>query len=460
MSDYLLGLSQNLFAKKLVRQFKLPIPLPEPLIRATGPLEECPLAGQTIALAAVASSPLASPLHSLLTAAGAHPVTPSEDPQSGLDALVFDATQAQTAVDLDALYDFLNPRLHMLSACGRVLLLGTPPPLCKTAEAAACAAALTGIVKSLAKEIGRRGSTAQVLYVGTEPGAINALAAPLRFLLSRRSAFISGQTLTVNAAAAASPDTPQPTSLKGKVALVTGAAQGIGEAIARALAGEGATVIALDRPSEEKALGKIAAALNGVAFAFDLGAPDAARQIATRVEADFGAIDILVNNAGITRDKTLARMPATWWHDVLAINLTVPIQLTETLANGAAELIKLVNPGGRLIYLSSIGGIAGNAGQTNYAAAKAGLIGYVQALAPMMAARGITVNAVAPGFIETRMTQAMPKTMREVARRFNSLNQGGLPQDIADAVCFFALPASAGVSGQTLRVCGQNLIGA
>ncbi len=458
MTDYLLGLSSHPLAKKLVRQLRLPIPLPEPLKRAGGCLEEHPLEGQEIAVGSLKPASLAQPLAELLTAAGAHPVTVFT-PDVRLDALVFDASEAQTTADLDALYEFLRPRLSALKTCGRVLLLGTPPALSRTPEAAACAYALTGLVKSLAKEIGRRGCTAQVLQIAADARTAGALAAPLRFFLSRRSAFVSGQTLEIGRSAEPA-GAPQTATLAGKVALVTGAAQGIGAAIAAALAAEGAKVICLDRPAEQTALDQVARRIDGVAYAFDLLSPEAPRQIAARLESDFGAIDILVNNAGITRDKTLARMPADWWHDVLAINLAAPIRLTETLANGAAELIKLLNPGGRLIYLSSVGGIAGNAGQTNYAAAKAGLIGYVRAIAPQLAARGITVNAVAPGFIETRMTKSMPAAMREVARRFNSLNQAGMPEDVADAVCFLALPGSGGVSGQVLRVCGQNLIGA
>jgi 3-oxoacyl-[acyl-carrier protein] reductase len=248
--------------------------------------------------------------------------------------------------------------------------------------------------------------------------------------------------------------------LAGKTALVTGAAHGIGAAICRRLAAEGARVLGLDRPQEQAALDALMAEISGQALAADLLDPNAPRAVATKIAAEFGAIDILVNNAGITRDKTLGRMPRDWWDDTVAVNLTAPLKLTDAFVHGEDDLIKLLNQGGRVVCMSSIGGIAGNAGQTNYAAAKAGLIGYVRALAPRIMARGITVNAVAPGFIDTRMTQAMPVAIREVARRFNALKQGGQPEDVADAVVFLASPGAGAITGAVLRVCGLNLIGA
>jgi len=161
----------------------------------------------------------------------------------------------------------------------------------------------------------------------------------------------------------------------------------------------------------------------------------------------------VVHNAGITRDKTLGNMSADQWDMVLAVNLIALIRTNEAL-------IEHVRDGGRIIAMSSVGGIAGNAGQTNYGCTKAGVIGYVQGLAPRAAQRGITVNAVAPGFIETQMTAAMPMVTREVARRLCSLSQGGLPEDIAEAIVFLASPDAAGLTGEVLRVCGGNFVGA
>ena len=164
---------------------------------------------------------------------------------------------------------------------------------------------------------------------------------------------------------------------------------------------------------------------------------------------------MVVHNAGITRDKTLARMSEDQWDAVLAVNLTSQERLTAALLE--ADLLRR---GGRIVCVASIGGIAGNRGQTNYATSKAGVIGLVEALAPELAGREASINAVAPGFIETRMTAAMPVATREAGRRMNSLSQGGRPVDVAETVAWLASPGSGGVNGIVVRVCGQSLIGA
>jgi 3-oxoacyl-[acyl-carrier protein] reductase len=142
------------------------------------------------------------------------------------------------------------------------------------------------------------------------------------------------------------------------------------------------------------------------------------------------------------------------WSQVIGVNLEAVVRTTDALLGG------VLRDGGRIVALSSIAGLAGNVGQTNYAASKAGVAGFVRSLAPRLAARGITTNAVAPGFIETRLTAAIPFTIREAARRMSSLGQGGLPQDVAEVVSFLASPASIGLTGQVLRVCGGSLVGA
>jgi 3-oxoacyl-[acyl-carrier protein] reductase len=162
-----------------------------------------------------------------------------------------------------------------------------------------------------------------------------------------------------------------------------------------------------------------------------------------------------VNNAGITRDKTIARMQPGQWDSVLDVNLSSQERLNDVLLER-----DLIPGGGRLIGVSSINGIAGTRGQTNYATSKAGVIGLVQSMAPAVAGRGITVNAVAPGFIETPMTAKMPMMLREAGRRMNSMTQGGLPVDVAETIAWLASPASAGVTGNVVRVCGQSLLGA
>jgi len=169
----------------------------------------------------------------------------------------------------------------------------------------------------------------------------------------------------------------------------------------------------------------------------------------------FGGLDIVVHNAGVTRDKTLANMTPVQWDLVMAINFGAIAEIDEALLDSGA-----LRQAGRIVCLSSISGIAGNFGQSNYATSKAALIGYVAALAPLVAGQGITVNAVAPGFIETPMTKKIPLFTREAGRRMNSLSQGGRPRDVAELVCFLTSPGAAGISGNTIRVCGQALLGA
>jgi 3-oxoacyl-[acyl-carrier protein] reductase len=183
-------------------------------------------------------------------------------------------------------------------------------------------------------------------------------------------------------------------------------------------------------------------------------APDAAQRIASQIAPRFSGLDIVVHNAGVTRDKMLRNMPPHFWDMVLDINLGAILRINEGL------LRQGLNAGARMVCISSIGGIAGNAGQTNYGSTKAGVIGYADAMAGTLARLGGAINAVAPGFIETQMTAQMPMGPREVGRRLNSLSQGGLPQDIAEAVAFLASPAASGINGATLRVCGQNFVGA
>ncbi|WP_211825554.1 3-oxoacyl-ACP reductase [Kistimonas asteriae] len=370
----------------------------------------------------------------------------------GFKGLVFDASGIASTVELRALHAFFSPVVRQVQSCGRIVILGRPVVAAKTPSQAAAMRALEGFVRSLAKEVGRKGITVQLIYVAQ--GAETLLASPLRFCLSARSAYVSAQVITVDSAQGDDAlNWQQP--LSGKVALVTGASRGIGEAIAGVLARDGATVVCLDIPVAAQALEAVAASINGKTLAVDITDDKAGETIADALAEISGGVDIVVHNAGITRDKTLARMKPEWWDSVMDINLC-----SEERINEALLVRNLLRPGGRIVCVSSMSGIAGNFGQTNYAASKAGVIGYVQAMAKPLAEKQITINAVAPGFIETQMTAAIPLLTREAGRRMNSLSQGGLPEDVAETIAFFASPASAGVNGNVIRVCGQSLLGA
>lgn len=364
-----------------------------------------------------------------------------------LKGLVFDASGLSRFEELDALRQFFQPALKNLGRCPHVVVLGRAPQTLDDPQASSVQRALEGFTRSLGKEI-RRGGTVQLVYV--DPGAEPQLEGALRFLLSPKSAYVSGQVLRLQPCAQQVSDWTRP--LAGKTALVTGASRGIGAAIAETLARDGADVVLLDVPQAKDALDALASRLGGRSLALDICAEEAPGKL---VEALAEGVDIVVHNAGITRDKTLAKMSERLWESVIDVNLRAPQQLTAALLQAGA-----LRDNGRVVLIASLSGIAGNVGQTNYATSKAGLIGLAQSWAPTLAERGISINAVAPGFIETGMTAAIPFTIREAGRRMNAMNQGGLPQDVAEAVAWFAQPGSGAVSGQVLRVCGQSLLGA
>jgi 3-oxoacyl-[acyl-carrier protein] reductase len=366
-------------------------------------------------------------------------------------ALVFDATGIADSTELVELQRFFYPAVGRLQRSGRVVVVGTPPQEAGSARAHTAQRALEGFTRSLAKEIGGRGSTAQLVYV--EKGAENQLDSTLRFLLSPRSAYVSGQVVRVGAGVAKTPELDWERPLAGKVALVTGASRGIGAAIAATLARDGAKVVGLDIPQAADDLRAVTGAIDGEAIGLDITAEDAPERIASHFAKD--GVDVVVHNAGVTKDRTLAKMPEERWAQLMEINLSSEERINDALLDG-----KRLNLNGRIIGVSSMAGIAGNNGQTNYATSKAGVIGMVESLAPELAKRKATINAVAPGFIETKMTAAMPIGPREAGRRLASLSQGGLPVDVAETIAWFASPASTGVNGNTVRVCGQSLLGA
>ena len=241
--------------------------------------------------------------------------------------------------------------------------------------------------------------------------------------------------------------------LKDKTLVVTGASRGIGEAIAKVLSRDGAHVICVDVAAQQSDLQKVAGEIGGSTLTLDITADDAGEKIAAAA-AKRGGLDGIVHNAGITRDKTLAKMDDNMWDAVMNVNLNAEEKIDDYLLSHDS-----FNENARIVCVSSISGIAGNLGQTNYAMSKAGVIGAVQATAPTLK-NGITINAVAPGFIETQMTAAIPFAIREAGRRMNSMSQGGLPIDVAETIAWLACPASGGVNGNIVRVCGQSVLGA
>jgi 3-oxoacyl-[acyl-carrier protein] reductase len=422
-----------------------------------------PLVDGTVLIGAAPGGRLIGDVARVLAEAGAEVATELDSParqaaaDAGLDAgifngdtaedevrfkaLVFDASGIQDSEQLQELWAFFQPTIRRVERSGRVVVLGTPPEDAGSPEALIAQRALEGFTRAVGKEV-RKGAAANLIYVA--PGAEGLVDASLRFLLSPRSAYVSGQVVLVGEGDAA-PSIDWELPLEGKVALVTGASRGIGLSIAEVLRRDGATVVGLDVAGDDMDL------------VMDITEEGAPRKIAHHLKTEHGKVDIVVHNAGITRDKTLGRMDLDRWKSTIDVNLRAPELITAELVKGRTPVLKR---GGRVIGVSSISGIAGNAGQTNYSTSKAGVIGFVRAFSDSLREKGITVNAVAPGFIETKMTAAMPFGTREAGRRMNSMNQGGLPVDVAEAVAWFASPASGGVTGNVVRVCGQSLLGA
>ena len=445
MSDWYQQLTWSPVGRVVTRRLGLPRP---PRLRRYAPGQAL-LEGPAL-LGGAPGARLLPGVGPLLARAGVE-VRSEGGPSERWAAIVFDATGITDVSELSGMPAFLAPAFRRLLPSGRLILLGAPPEAALTPAQAAAQRALDGFTRSAAREA-RLGSTANLLYVAE--GAESAIESSLRFFLSGRSAYVSGQVIRLGAAQ------PSPTAdwdhpLAGRVAAVTGAARGIGAAIAQVLARDGARVVVLDIPAQGAALAEVANRVQGTAFQIDITAEDAPTRLAAHLLDRYGGADVLVHNAGITRDRSLVNMTAQEWSAVLAVNLEAQLRITAALLERAVLL-----EGSRVVSISSTSGIAGNRGQTNYAASKAGIIGMVQALAPTMAGRGMTINAVAPGFIETSMTRAMPLATREIGRRINSLNQGGLPEDVAEAVAWLGQPGSGGINGQVVRVCGQSIVGA
>jgi len=238
--------------------------------------------------------------------------------------------------------------------------------------------------------------------------------------------------------------------LQGEIALVTGASRGIGAAIADALAAQGATVIGTaTTDAGAAAIGERLAAVGGHGRALNVTDATALDAVLDGIAKEFGAITILVNNAGITRDNLLLRMKDEDWQAILDTNLTSVFRTSKAVIRGMMKARK-----GRIINIASVIGVTGNAGQANYAAAKAGIIAFSKSLAKEIGSRGITVNVVAPGFIDTDMTKALPEEQRTGLVKSIALERLGEPGDIANAVAFLAGPSASYITGETLHVNG------
>lgn len=472
MSDFYQAVANSAVGKKVFSSLNLPIPV---TLDRHRPDQASFISGTVLIGAAAGSKAIPAVLATLKTASGASLATlaglsaeadiqkaaggvgvsvdnytASKEDHAKFKAFVFDATGITNTAELRAVYDFFHPIMRKLDKCARIVVIGRTPEKCSLEQRIA-QRGLEGLVKSFGKEV-KNGAIANLIYV--DEGAESQLPGALTFFLSPKSAYVSGQLVRVGASDFGAEGFDWNKPLWGKTIMVTGAARGIGAAIAEVLARDGAKVLVLDIPPMAEDLKQVAERIGGIAVEADITAPDAP-EIISNAAKEQGGLDVIVHNAGVTRDKTMAGMPDKFWDMVIDINIGSEERINaRLLADGTLK------DGGRIVCVSSISGIAGNMGQTNYSTSKAAVIGMVQGMAPELAARNITINAVAPGFIETQMTAAIPFAIREAGRRLNSMNQGGQPVDVAETIAFFASPANQGLSGNVVRVCGQSLIGA
>jgi len=235
---------------------------------------------------------------------------------------------------------------------------------------------------------------------------------------------------------------------KDKIVLITGASQGIGRVIALKFASLGAKVALNDIPSQEENLKKVAAEINGKYYLADVSKMDQVEKMMSDIQSDLGGLNVLVNNAGITQDRTLAKMTLEEWQRVIDINLTGVFNCSK------AALTLLIPNQGNIVNVSSIVGQRGNFGQANYSASKAGIIGFTKSVAKEVGRFNVRVNAIAPGFIETKMAEAIPEEIKIAVKRLTSLGRFGKPEEVASTVAFLASSEASFITGEIINIDG------
>lgn len=450
MSDYLIDLANGNFTGKIVKS--LGLPAPKILKREKGGYTSTEFSNKKFLVGAASQAYANESIQQSLKSLGVANLKTSLSDGEKTDVIIYDATGIKKTDDLIQLHQFFQLIIKKLAAHGKVVVFANDPQFYDDLETAVIGKGVEGFVRALGKEIGGKAANANLVYLNEN--AANQVNGVLRFLCSYRTTYVSGQVFRLTDKIA-NEQIFEKELLKDKVAIVTGAARGLGAATVERLAEEGAKVICLDISFAKEALEETAKKVGGEALLMDISAENTPFEIAQYIKEKFGKIDVIVHNAGITRDKMLGNMTEEKWNQVIAVNLKAIMNIDKKLIAD-----DLINEGGKIVCLSSVSGIAGNIGQTNYATSKAALITYVEKQSKLLADKKISINAVAPGFIETEMTKKIPAMIREFGRRLNAMSQGGQPRDVAELVAFLSCPESSAITGQTIRVCGQALIGA
>lgn len=494
MSEFYEGLARGYLGKRLIKAFSLPYPAP--LLR---PSEirfrnQNTLQGHIILSGFTPNDLFKSCIQTLTQENPAHAIDPKihwhgpTTPESRIainthglqtmpthlppssrgtfSALVLNTQHYRSAEGLEKLFDDCQSLLPLLGKRAHVLLLSPETTQTHTTHQQRYLEGFTALTKCLAKEMAPEATTINHLRV--YDNRHQSLPALLRYFLSNRSSYVTGQCVSVglipsaqrwakktatSSAAPLAASNPEPHHLlnapKKPLALVTGATGGIGRAIAHRLAADNFRIILVDQPREKFALRYLAEKTGGIALSLDLTRPNSSGALAECIDDHGGKLQSLVHNAGIIRDRLFKNMGAEAWQSVLNTNLWAPIKITENLLKE-----KKLADQARIVLMSSVMALSGNRGQTQYCLAKAGLMGFMQDIAPQIAKAGMTINTIAPGFIDTPMTQRLPKRIREIAKRYNAFAQAGRPEDVAEAVALCCQPTADFFSGNVLRVCG------